>query len=93
MGKAKKRKCSELQPSEAVVFKRPSDIYKRKIEDWGNVDYVDKERHVVSITYLEGYKSRNYDCPFEDMLAVYNPDGERMKFGSISGYSDYLLPE
>lgn len=89
------RKCSSLKGNEAVVFKRPCFEIddKRKIEEWGNVCYVDTKRRIVSIIYLEGWQSRYYDCPFEDMLAVYNPDGEYKKFGCISGRSDTLSPE
>lgn len=38
-------------------------------------------------------EDRHDFIPFDDMLAVYNPNGEMMKFGNISGKSDLLIPE
>ena len=37
-------------------------------------------------------KDRKNDVPFEDMLAVYNPEGEMIRFKNISGKSDTLVP-
>lgn len=47
----------------------------------------------ICVSWLEGYKDRRDFIPFEDMLAVYNPNGEMMKFDNISGKSDLLIPE
>lgn len=87
------RKCTSLQANECVVFKIYSDIYKKKIPMDGNVVSVNKNTKIVCVSWLEGYKDRHDFITFEDMLAVYNPNGEMMKFGNISGRSDLLIPE
>lgn len=43
--------------------------------------------------WLEGYKDYRKPIPFKDMLAVYNPNGEMMKFENVSGMSDLLVAE
>ena len=87
------RKCSSLKQNEAVVFMIHSDIYNKKIPETGSVIYVLPEQKKVCICYLNGYKSESDFIPFEDMLAVANPNGEVMKFRNISGPSDTLIPE
>lgn len=86
-----KRTCQSLKQGEAVVFKLYSDIYKEKKPMDGTVIYVNTDRRIVWVSYLEGYKDRSDAIPFEDMLAVYNPEGEMMKFDNISGKSDLLI--
>ena len=78
------RSCSSLKPDEQVVFKIYSDIYKEKIPTYGNVTSVNTEKRTVDINWLEGYKDRNDTIAYEDMLAVYNPDGEEMKFDKVA---------
>lgn len=87
------RKCTSLQSNEQVVFKIHSDIYGKKIPMDGSVTSVYEKHKKVGVSWLEGYKDRHDFIPFEDMLAVYNPNGEMMKFGNISGKSDLLIPE
>ena len=87
------RKCTSLQPNEPVVFKIYSDIYGKKIPMDGSVISVYENTKKVCVSWLEGYKDRNDFIPFEDMLAVYNPNGEVMKFDNVSGKSDLLIPE
>lgn len=88
------RKCSSLRSNEAVVFLIPSDFDRNKKDtEWGNVSFVDTERRFVSIEYLYGYQSRHYNCPFEDMLAVHNPDCKEKRFGCIHGNCEDLIPE
>jgi hypothetical protein len=87
------RKCTSLKSGEEVVFNIYSDIYKRKIPESGSVSFVNKNRKEVMVSWLEGYKNRNDIIPFEDMLAVYNPDGMYMTFDNISGNSYLLIPE
>lgn len=53
----------------------------------------DENTKKVCVSWLEGYKDRHDFIPFEDMLAVHNPNGEMMKFDNISGNSDLLIPE
>lgn len=87
------RKCTSLQYSEPVVFKIHSDIYGKKIPMDGTVISVHENSNKVYVSWMEGYKERRNLVPFEDMLAVYNPNGEIMKFENISGKSDLLIPE
>ena len=87
------RSCTSLQYNEPVVFKIHSDIYGKKIPMDGTVISVHKNSNKVCVSWMEGYKERHNLVPFEDMLAVYNPNGEMMKFENISGKSDLLVPE
>lgn len=86
-------KCSELTRGKDVVFKRYSNIYKRKIAEMGTVIDVVPERKKVCIVWLEGYKSRTDFIPYEDMLAVGDENGEQMSFDNISGKAIALIPE
>lgn len=88
-----KRKCSSLKNNEQVVFKIHSDLYNKKIPMDGSVKSVYQEKRMVWVSWMEGYKERYNFIPFDDMLAVYNPKGEFMKFENISGRSDILIPE
>lgn len=88
-----KRKCTSLKQNEQVVFNIYSDIYERKIPMGGSVIDVYPDRKVVVVSWLEGYKDRKDFIPFSDMLAVYNPDGETMRYENISGKSNVLIPE
>lgn len=87
------RKCTSLKVNEPVVFNIYSDIYKKKVPMDGSVIQVYSDSKKVGVSWMEGYKDRHDFIPFEDMLAVYNPDGEMMKFGNISGKSDLLIAE
>ena len=87
------RKCSSLKKNEIVVFNLFNLIYGEKKPMDGNVIFIDKDRESVCVAYLEGYRSETADISFEDMLGVYNPHGEYMKFGNICGKSDVLIPE
>lgn len=87
------RKCTSLKRGEQVVFLVHSDIYNRKVPMDGSVVFVYPDRKRVLISWLEGYKNRDSVVSFNDMLAVYNPNGEIKKFENISGRSDILVPE
>lgn len=87
------RKCTSLKENENVVFKIYSDIFKKKIPMDGSVLFVNENTRKVCISWLEGYKDRHDFISFEDMLAVYNPNGEMMRFDNIHGTSDLLIPE
>ena len=87
------RKCTSLQYNEQVVFKIHSDIYEKKIPMDGSVISVHENTKKVCVSWLEGYKDRHDFIPFDDMLVVYNPNGDMMKFDNISGKSDLLIPE
>lgn len=82
------RKISSLKRGEHVIFLVYNSIYARKIHETGTVVYVTPK--TVAVSWLEGYKNRDDDIPYEDMVAVYNKNGEHMEFGSISGPSDLL---
>lgn len=89
----KTRKCSSLQENEQVVFKvDPYHNNEKRVFD-GSVIYVSPDRKQVCVCYLEGYKSRTDDIPYEDMLAVYDKEGNYMKFDNISGPSRKLVAE
>ena len=87
-------KCSELKQGDVVVFN--VTIYaggKEEVYD-GNVIYVDNERKTVCVCYLEGYKSRTDDIPFDKMIAKFDENGEEMLFGGwIRGKSVLLEAE
>lgn len=87
------RKCSSLLANETVIFKIYSSIFKRKICETGNVCYVNKENKTVAVSWLRGYRSEADDIPFEDMVAVSNPNGEIMTFEVFTGKSDILTNE
>ena len=87
-----KRAINSLLPGESVVFNIYDDIFGRKSPIDGTVDFVNDELKFVSVSYLYGYQNRDAFIPYEDMLAVYNPNGEYMTFGCICGKSDILIP-
>ena len=87
-------KCSELKQGDVVVFN--VTVYadgKEEVYD-GNVIFVNDEKKTVSVCYLEGYKSRTDDIPFNRMIAKYDENGEEMTFGGwIKGKSALLEAE
>ena len=87
------RKCTSLKFNEQVVFMIHSDIYEKKIPIDGSVISVLENTKKVCVSWLDGYKDRHDFIPFDDMLAVYNPNGKMMKFDNIYGNSDLLIPE
>ena len=86
-------KCSELKENAQVVFKIYSDIFKRKIYETGSVIYLLPNRREVCVCYLDGYKSRSENIPYEDMVACYDENGEIMSFDNIKGESVLLAAE
>ena len=86
-------KCSELKENAQVVFKIYSNIFKRKIYETGSVIYVLPNRREVCMCYLDGYKSRSENIPYEDMVACYDENGEIMSFDNIKGESVLLAAE
>ena len=87
------RKCSSLKPGEQVVFNITGEFGPFESTLDGHVDFVMQERRKVSVHYLAGYRDRHSDIPYENMLAVYNPDGEVMHFKGVVGPSDKLIAE
>lgn len=88
-----KRKVTSLQPGEHVVFRVYNDIYKEKRPIDGTVDFINTDKRLVSVSYLYGYNNMDAFIPYEDMLAVYNPDGKYMRFNGVEGLSDELISE
>jgi hypothetical protein len=88
-----KRKVTSLQPGEHVVFRVYNDIYKGKRPIDGTVDFINTDKRLVSVSYLYGYNNMDAFIPYEDMLAVYNPNGDYMRFSGVEGLSDELIPE
>jgi hypothetical protein len=86
-------KCSELQKNRPVVFNVADDITQKKETMDGTVIYVLPERRTVCVGFLDGYKYRTEDIPYEDMLAAYDPNGPEMKFDNIRGPSALLIAE
>lgn len=85
MSKKNFRKCSDLNKMEQVVFRVDSYYQGNKEVFFGIVLGVHPDTHKVSVIYLEGYYSRSDAIPYNDMLAVYDEDGEWMSFGGVSG--------
>lgn len=56
----------------------------------GTVLWVNEEKRIVMVSYLEGYKDRSDTILFEDMIAAYDKNGEMMNFGGIKGKSVLL---
>ena len=93
MSNKKFRKCSELKEMEQVVFRVDPYYQGNKEVFFGNVLRVHTNVRKVSVIYLDGYHSRSDAIPYNDMLAVYDEDGELMSFGSVSGKSILLKAE
>lgn len=87
-------KCSELKPNDEVVFN--VTVYagdKEQVYD-GSVIYINNDKKTVCVCYLDGYKSRTDDIPFEKMIAKADENGEEMLFGGwIRGKSVLLEAE
>lgn len=93
MAAKKFRRCSDLKKMEQVVFRVDPYYQGNKEVFFGNVVGVYPESERVDVVYLEGYKSRNDFIPYDDILAVYDEDGEVMSFGGVSGKSILLKAE
>lgn len=85
-------KHEELKQGDIVIFKIRLFPDLQEEEDFhdGNVIAVYPEMKKVCICYLEGYKSRSDEFPYEKVVAKYDENGERMKFGCLSGPSVLL---
>lgn len=83
-----KRNVRTLQKHEQVVFYVYNNIYQKKIPEVGSVLTVEDQG--VWISWLDGYKDRRELIPFTDMIAVYDENGEMMKWTGIEGKSVLL---
>lgn len=86
-------KCTELQKGRSVVFKVDPYYQGNKQVFDGTVLWVNEDKQTVTVSYLEGYKDRNDNIPFEDMLAAYDKHGEMMDFGGVKGKSILLVAD
>ena len=84
-----KRNVKTLQNGEQVVFNIYNNIYDKKIPEVGSV--VDVEDNGIWIRWLEGYRDRLDFILFEDMIAVYDENGEMMEWTGIKGKSVLLI--
>ena len=78
-------KHSNLNQGDIVIFRRYCDILERENYQDGSVIAVDLERQTVTISWLEGYKSRVDDVEFSKVVAKPSHDGDSMKLGVFSG--------
>jgi len=83
-------KYSELKQGDIVLFKRYNDIYEDEVYEDGSVIYVREDAKLVSISWLEGYKSRVDEVPFSKVIVKSDPQGEYMVFDNYSGKSVLL---
>ena len=90
---AKTIACSSLPGGVEVTFMVYSDILKRKVPETGTVLWVNQDEKTVAVAWLDGYKSRTEDIPYEDMLAMYDKNGTEMSFEHIHGPSIKLVAE
>ena len=93
MSKEKFRRCSDLKKMEQVAFRVDPYYQGNKEVFFGNVINVYPENARVDVVYLAGYHSRSDAIPYDDMLAVYDEDGEVMSFDGVSGRSVLLKAE
>jgi len=80
-------KHEQLKNGDIVIFKIHSDEMEEDIFQDGNVLDVYADRKEISIIYLEGYKSRNDNIPYDKVIAKFDLNGKYMTFGNLSGTS------
>ena len=86
------RKCSSLKENEQVIFKVYSDILIEK-SVCGTVIVVYPDRKEVMVSYFDkDIETRQY-VSYEDMLAVYNKNSEKMYLENIDEPIDLLIAE
>lgn len=83
-------KFSELKPGMDVIFKKKSDV--PEYEN-GTILSIRREDGFACLDYLEGYKDRHDFIPLSDIVAVFDTEGEYMKFGAFSGPSAVVEPD
>ena len=81
---------SELKRGDSVVIKCIDYHTEEEIYDYGTIRLIDYEKKTAHIACLRGYKEEFEFVKFEKIIAVYNENGEMMKFGNISGKSILL---
>ncbi|MBW9154274.1 hypothetical protein [Clostridium estertheticum] len=84
-------KHKDLKQGDIVIFKLYDNEDKEESFKDGSVISVYSERKEVSISYLDGYKSRSDDVAFDKVIAKFDTNGEHMVFGNLSGTSILLI--
>lgn len=85
-------KISELKTGDEILFLM-KDYYNKgqEIYEFGNISYIDTEDKLVSVTYLEGYKSCSETIPFNKVIAKGDVEnGVNMKFKGVSGKGVFI---
>lgn len=86
-------KTSELKPGMDIIFKKKADISDAREYENGTIISIDREAKYAGVNYLEGYKDRHDFVPLSDIAAVYDKEGEHMRFGAFSGPSAVVEQE
>lgn len=87
------KKCSDLEIGNHVVFKC-DPYFEGKISYYeGNVICNSASSKKICVCFLSGYKSLTETIPYEDIVAVSDPNGEYHEFPGISGRGVLLIPE
>lgn len=89
----KKIKCSELPKDSKVLFRVDPYYQGNKSIYQGFAIIIYDHMPKICVSYLEGYKSRVDDIPYEDMIAVYDKDGPKQDIEGWKGNGYYLIPE
>ena len=89
----KRRWISKLKFNEHVVCRVPSHQLDQVIEEDCNFIKAYPERKKILVGYLDGYRSESAFVDYNDVLAVFDPNGEYMTFddGCLSGRSALLI--
>lgn len=86
-------KCTELQKDDIVVFEIDDRITGKKEVFDGNVSFVNEQKQLVSVSYLEGYRNHNVFVPFAQMIAKHDPGAIMFEFGRVLSGLSVLLEE
>lgn len=88
-------KISELKTGDEILFLM-KDYYNKgqEIYEFGNIAHIEMDNKLVSVTYLEGYKSRSETIPFNKVIAKGDVEnGISMKFEGVSGKGIFIEQE
>lgn len=77
-------KCGFVDPADLKEGHSILWPYRGEVE-MGDVILADAERRVVTVAWLDGYRSRTDDVPFDDVIGAYSAEGRQVQLGHISG--------
>lgn len=83
-------KHTQLKQEDLVIFLIKDDLSKEEVYEQGSVIKVYSHNKSIDILWLEGYRSRVDNVPFNKVIAKYDKNGEQMKFDVFSGPSVLL---